>query len=876
MAGPYELCDADNIRRGRARPAETLPDRRRGNGLSCLQFVAALKGLGRCLSRVDFTGTSRATGCHSASPTRDTVWSRNVYVEMKDDGVAPDSVAGDGWHTVKFASGGRLLHFGSSERPAARQTPDRPRSLTFELSQRLVRRQLLCALLAPGRSGAVGAILDQDLDREGAVVARTLLHRHAISRLWPSVSLRVLQQETLVVVVLLREDVQVDVLEHGPMNEAPRLVESGVQIDRPDDCFECIRENGDTATSARLLHVLAHDDLRPEVDRPRTPRQCLSIDQLGAQFRQKALVTIGELVVQLLGDDEAENGIAQKFEALVGNEVTLRVGSEDRTMREGALIKRHIADRDAGQFLDLLPRHAAPRDWERTNFRRFWWSRPTPEEGKAEESDPVAHARRESLVRPRLRAANTTANYTGGKRQNAHIMAVQSINPATEEVVAEYEQLSPDEVDDCLNRSVRAFERHRSTTFNDRAVRMRRVAELLESRARQYGEIMTVEMGKPIRQAEAEIRKCAWVCRYYADEAERFLRPESVETDAIRSYIAFQPLGAVLAVMPWNFPFWQVFRFAAPALMAGNVGLLKHASNVTGCALAIEESFRDGGFSGDEFQALIVGSDQVSSIIEDRRVAAATVTGSVGAGRSVAEASGKQLKPSVLELGGSDPFIVLNDSDLDEAVDVGVRSRMQNNSQSCIAAKRFIVERDVADEFSRRFVHRIEQLRIGNPMNEDTEVGPLARGDLREEVHDQVQRALGEGARLLTGGEKLDGRGFFYAPTALGDVEPGMVPFVEEIFGPVASISVAQDVDHAVHLANDSPFGLGGAVFTTDLKKGEEVALRLEVGCAFVNGMVKSDPRIPFGGVKESGYGRELSVYGIREFVNIKSVWIGG
>ena len=453
-------------------------------------------------------------------------------------------------------------------------------------------------------------------------------------------------------------------------------------------------------------------------------------------------------------------------------------------------------------------------------------------------------------------------------------MSAQSFNPATGEEVARYDTLTADEVDARLERAADAWRRHRTTSFTARSERMRRVSALLEERAHAYGKIMTQEMGKPIKQAEAEVSKCAWVCRYYADEAEGFLRPQAVETDAGKSYVAFQPIGPVLAVMPWNFPFWQVFRFAAPALMAGNVGLLKHASNVSGCSLAIEEVLRDGGFDGDEFQSLIVGSDQVPAIIEDRRVAAATVTGSVAAGQSVGEVSGRKIKPSVLELGGSDPFIVLADADLDEAVETGVRSRMQNNSQSCIAAKRFIVERTVADDFTERFVARIQALNVGDPMRAETDVGPLARKDLREEVHDQVQRTVSQGARILTGGEMLEGAGFYYAPTALGGVEPGMVPFVEEIFGPVASIAVADDVDHAVEIANDSALGLGGAVFTADAEKGEDVALRLEVGCAFVNGMVKSDPRLPFGGVKESGYGRELAEFGIREFVNIKTVWI--
>ena len=454
-------------------------------------------------------------------------------------------------------------------------------------------------------------------------------------------------------------------------------------------------------------------------------------------------------------------------------------------------------------------------------------------------------------------------------------MAVESINPATGEIVRQYERITEDEIETRLERAFQAASRQRTRSFEDRARRMQRVADALELQARRYGEIITQEMGKPVKQAEAEVRKCARVCRYYAEHAERFLLPESVQTDAQRSYVAFQPLGVVLAVMPWNFPFWQVFRFAAPALMAGNVGLLKHASNVTGCALAIEDAIRAGGFDEDEFQTLIVGSDQVAAIIEDPRVAAATVTGSIGAGRSVATAAAGTIKPTVLELGGSDPFIVLADANLDKAVEMAVRSRMQNNSQSCIAAKRFIVERGVIDAFTSRFVEALEALKLGDPMDEATDVGPLARADLRDEVDDQVRRAIGQGANLLTGGTAMDGPGFYYRPTALGDVQAGMVPFKEEIFGPVASIIPAEDVNHAIELANDCPLGLGGAVFTRDLAKGEEVALRLEVGCAFVNGMVKSDPRLPFGGVKESGYGRELAEFGIRAFVNIKSVWIG-
>ena len=453
-------------------------------------------------------------------------------------------------------------------------------------------------------------------------------------------------------------------------------------------------------------------------------------------------------------------------------------------------------------------------------------------------------------------------------------MALESINPATEEVVQRYEEHSSEEVDRRLDRAVAAFRGQRSGDFSQRAARMVRAAEILEERAPEFGSIMTLEMGKPITQAVAEAKKCAWGCRYYAENAERFLEREMVETDAARSYVAFQPLGPILAVMPWNFPFWQVFRFAAPALMAGNVALLKHASNVSGCALAIEELLLEAGFEEGEFQTLLISSKRVGEVIDDSRIRATTLTGSVGAGRSVGAASGKRIIPSVLELGGSDPFIVLEDADLDRAAEIGVKARMQNNAQSCIAAKRFIVEESVWKPFTERFVERIEDLKMGDPMKEDTDIGPLARKDLRSDVQDQVRRSVQGGAKLLTGGDTLDRPGFFLTPAVLADVQPGNVAFEEEIFGPVASITRARDVDHAVELANETSFGLGGAVFTEDRKKGEEVALRLEVGCAFVNEMVKSDPRLPFGGIKDSGYGRELSYFGIREFVNIKTVWV--
>ncbi len=449
-----------------------------------------------------------------------------------------------------------------------------------------------------------------------------------------------------------------------------------------------------------------------------------------------------------------------------------------------------------------------------------------------------------------------------------------STNPATGEEIERYDVFSEEEIDARLGRSAEAFRRHRQTPFAERAEKMCRTADLLEQRAGDYGRLMTREMGKPLAQAKAEAEKCAWACRYYAEHAEDFLADELVETDARKSLIVYQPLGPVLAVMPWNFPFWQVFRFAAPALMAGNTALLKHASNVTGCALAIVGVLRDGGFEARAFQALVISTDPVAEIIADRRVRAATLTGSEGAGRAVGGQSGKEIKPPVLELGGSDPFIVLEDADLDRAVEIGVTARMQNNGQSCIAAKRFIVERGVAGAFTERFAAAVGALTVGDPMEDGTDVGPLVSAAAREAIHDQVRRAVQDGAEVATGGEALRGNGFYYAPTVLTGVARGTVAFTEEIFGPVASVTVAEDADDAVELANDTRFGLGGAVFTEDRDKGEAVARRLEVGCAFVNEMVKSDPRLPFGGVKASGYGRELSSFGIRAFTNIKTIWV--
>ncbi|WP_022836055.1 NAD-dependent succinate-semialdehyde dehydrogenase [Salisaeta longa] len=452
-------------------------------------------------------------------------------------------------------------------------------------------------------------------------------------------------------------------------------------------------------------------------------------------------------------------------------------------------------------------------------------------------------------------------------------MAFTSVNPATEEEIARYAAHTPDAVEQALDRAVAAHAVQRERSFAARARRMRRVADLLEERADTYGRLMTREMGKPLDQATGEVEKCAWVCRYYAEHAADFLSDEPVATDATESFVAYEPLGPLLAIMPWNFPFWQLFRFGAPALMAGNSIVLKHAPNVMGCAEAIEAVVRDAGFDAHELQHLRVDTDTTADIIADDRVRGVTLTGSVGAGRAVAQQAGQHLKPTVLELGGSDPFIVCADADLDRALDVAVQARMQNNGQSCIAAKRFIVEEPVADTFRDRFVAAVEDLSVGDP-TDAVDLGPMARADLRDQLHDQVERAIGDGALALTGGHPLHRTGFYYAPTVLAEVEPGTVAFDEELFGPVAAFTTARDLDHAVALANATDFGLGGAVFTEDLSKGQSVARRLACGCAFVNAMTKSDPRVPFGGIKNSGYGRELSHHGIHEFVNAKTIWV--
>ena len=454
-------------------------------------------------------------------------------------------------------------------------------------------------------------------------------------------------------------------------------------------------------------------------------------------------------------------------------------------------------------------------------------------------------------------------------------MSLRSINPATDELVREYPEPGDKELAMALAEASCAAAGWRRTSFADRAPKMRRAADLLDERKEELARLMAIEMGKPLAGGRSETEKCAWVCRYYADNAERFLAPEPVETDARRSFVAFVPLGPVLAVMPWNFPLWQVFRFAAPALMAGNAGLLKHAANVSGCALAIEQVFKDAGFPAPLFRALLVASRRVEGIIAAPEVKAVTLTGSTPAGRAVAGKAGAMLKKTVLELGGSDPYLVLEDADLERAAETCVASRLINSGQSCIAAKRFIVVEPVRKRFEEMFVEKMRKRKMGDPLEPGVEVGPQARRDLRDDLHRRVQDSLKAGARLLLGGEVPPGRGAFYPPTVLTDVRKGMPAFDEELFGPVAAIVAAKDETDAVRQANDSPFGLGAAVFTKDVKRGERIATEeLEAGSCFVNALVKSDPRLPFGGIKESGYGRELAVFGIREFVNVKTVYV--
>ncbi|HZO75493.1 MAG TPA: NAD-dependent succinate-semialdehyde dehydrogenase [Ktedonobacteraceae bacterium] len=454
-------------------------------------------------------------------------------------------------------------------------------------------------------------------------------------------------------------------------------------------------------------------------------------------------------------------------------------------------------------------------------------------------------------------------------------MSIQSINPATEEILETFELFNQAQINDALEQAYQARLSWRKTSFAERSALLHRLARYLRDRKEELARAATLEMGKPIVEAEAEIEKCAWNCDFYAENAEKFLADEHVKTNATESYISFQPLGVVLALMPWNFPYWQVFRFAAPAFMAGNVAVLKHASNVSRVALDIERIFRDCGLPEGAFRTVLVPGSQTDPLIADPRIAAVTLTGSEAAGISVAGNSGQHLKKHVLELGGSDAFIVLEDADLDGAAQMAVRARFQNTGQSCICAKRFIVVESVADVFEQKFVAETAKLRMGDPLDRATQIGPMARGDLRETLHRQVQDTLKQGARLLLGGKFGPGKGYYYEPTLVTDVTPEMPMFREETFGPAAAIIRARDTEHAIELANDSKFGLGGNLWTRNIDRARQIACHLESGSVFINGMTASDPRLPFGGVKHSGYGRELSAFGIREFVNIQTIWIG-
>ncbi len=454
-------------------------------------------------------------------------------------------------------------------------------------------------------------------------------------------------------------------------------------------------------------------------------------------------------------------------------------------------------------------------------------------------------------------------------------MAIATINPATGETLKSFESLSDADVKSAVEKAHAAFRDYRKTSFAQRSKWMHLAADILEQDKADFAKIMTLEMGKPYKSAMAEVEKCASVCRYYADKAAEFLADVYVETDANKSYVKYQPLGIILAVMPWNFPFWQVFRFVAPALMAGNVGLLKHASNVPQCALAIENIIQRSGFPQGVFQSLLIGSDKVANIIADDRVKAATLTGSEGAGASLAAAAGKHIKKTVLELGGSDPFIVLASADIESAAAIGTKARMLNNGQSCIAAKRFIVAETVADKFEKLLLEHFQALKIGDPMQMDTDIGPLATPDILKDLDEQVQNSLNSGAKVLMGGKPLlNMKGNYYPPTILTDISPDSATGQEEFFGPVAMLFRVKDIDEAITIANNTPFGLGASAWTNDTEEQQRLISEIEAGAVFINGLVKSDPRMPFGGTKLSGYGRELSIQGIHEFVNVKTVWV--
>lgn len=453
---------------------------------------------------------------------------------------------------------------------------------------------------------------------------------------------------------------------------------------------------------------------------------------------------------------------------------------------------------------------------------------------------------------------------------------MESINPATGDIIERYKTHTQDEIQHHLNTAQAAFARWKTTSFNERAQLLRQVADALESQRDDLAVLMTQEMGKLLRDAKAEVTKCAWVCRYYADHGEALLTPKTISTDARLSMVRYDPLGVILAIMPWNYPLWQVFRFAAPTLMAGNVGVLKHASNVSGCAQAITKMFEQAGFPKGLFQHLYLDNDETEKLIGDPIIRGVSLTGSLRAGRAVAKAAGYHCKPVLLELGGADPCIVLEDANLPKAIEVGLKSRFLNNGQSCIAAKRFIVHQDVYDVFIEGTRATIDEMIVGDPMDEQTTLGPMARDDLRDGLHEQVQKTIKQGAQCTRGGTfDANTKGFYYPPTLLEDVKPGMEGFDEELFGPVVCVTRARDTDHAIELANESQYGLGASLWTEDLSKALELIPQIESGNVFVNGLVKSDPRLPFGGIKNSGIGRELAQDGILYFVNVKTVWVG-
>jgi len=450
-----------------------------------------------------------------------------------------------------------------------------------------------------------------------------------------------------------------------------------------------------------------------------------------------------------------------------------------------------------------------------------------------------------------------------------------AINPATGETLATYPEIDAKAMRAAIAKGHRAWQRWRTVPIADRAIPLHATARILRERAGEFAALMAREMGKPVAQGKGEVEKCAWVCEYYADNAETFLASEMVRTDASRSYVAYRPIGLVFAIMPWNFPFWQVLRFAAPALVGGNGALLKHAPNVPGCALAIERLLREAGFPEGLFQTLMISVAQARAVIRHKHVAAVTLTGSTAAGKAVAKEAGARLKKCVLELGGSDPYVVLADADLDLAIEACATSRLINSGQSCIAAKRFLVVEPLRAEFERRLVERMKRVRMGDPLTAEVDIGPQARADLRDALHDQVQRSVAAGATVLLGGKVPDGPGFFYPPTVLTDVKKGMAAYSEELFGPVATVIPVKNAKAALRVANDTAYGLGAAVFTTDVAEGERIAAdELEAGSCFVNAFVRSDPRLPFGGIKESGHGRELARHGLLEFQNAKTVYV--